>query len=98
MRKLKRVCETCHHEWGRETEDFCNRCFDGGFDGYPQWQPMTNGDRVRHMGDEQLRDLWARTEFETPVCDFDKCDYPDFVCSACPKAFYEWLKEVAKDE
>ena len=58
---------------------------------------MTNGDKVRQMTDEQLRDLWTRLEFEIPVCDFDKCEYQDFSCSCCPKAFYEWLKKEAKE-
>ena len=90
-------CSNCHF-LDKPLEDTpCKGCSD--FDEPSGWQPMTNGDRVRHMTDEQLRDLWARTEFDVPICDCgDGCEYPNFVCKACPKAFYEWLQEVAKDE
>lgn len=47
-------CSTCHHEWGRESVDYCDKCFNGGADGYPEWMPMTNGDQIRKMTDAEL--------------------------------------------
>lgn len=25
---MERTCKTCHHEWGRETQNHCNQCLD----------------------------------------------------------------------
>ena len=31
----ERNCSTCHHEWGRGSADYCDKCFDGGADRAP---------------------------------------------------------------
>jgi len=91
---MKRECETCHYgNYEYDPKSPCGRnCFSDPE--HPLWSPMTNGDAVRMMTDEELRDLWSRVHFDDaflPDCG-DDCDYINFTCQGCPKTFYNWLK------
>ena len=67
--------------------------------------PETNGDRVRKMTDEQLRDLWNRTFNEDmfpsdDVCSDGRytCKWLNYSCECCPETFFNWLQAEAEDE
>ena len=101
---MKKDCTTCH--WGHEPGG-ASRCFEGvncfAKREHPNWTPETNGDRVRKMTDEQLRDLWGKLEFDPEYIpdgcgDTTDCEWPDFHCRACPETFFNWLQAEAENE
>lgn len=105
--RAKKDCFNCH--WGHQA-GLESRCFDGvncfANSQHPNWTPETNGDRVRKMTDEQLRDLWGNTIFEKHLipkgvpCSGDEvhyCKWPNFSCECCPETFFNWLQAVAEE-
>ena len=54
-------------------------------------KPLTNGDRIRAMSDEELA-KWV-------VCPFDTCGrMPPFDGMICEDCVHEWLQKPAKEE
>ena len=56
---MKKTCCNCH--WGQGAGN--NKiCFPGCFSSHDHynWSPLTNGDMVRQMADEELAELWER--------------------------------------
>ena len=56
---------------------------------------MTNGDWIRSMSDEELRDLFgkSKTMFSCPV---DKDDEECLQMESCIDCFFKWLKQEVK--
>lgn len=55
---MKKSCEKCH--WGDKTEGTpCveQKCMFNWK--HPYWEPLQNGDMVRHMSNEQIADHFA---------------------------------------
>lgn len=86
-----RKCDTC-----RNRGDFCDMCKND--DRYhpkkDYYEPLTNGDRIRAMTDEELAEFLS---FGTLTCsgvDADACSRTDD-CTECRLA---WLKKPAGPE
>ena len=89
---IERMCHT----------DICRECFVEGLNGYSgkpsKWKPLplTNGDRIRAMTDEELawnlifrRDYWI--DWETPVgCYSDQVE--------AHRKTVAWLKQPVEEE
>jgi len=65
------------------------------------WQPETNGDKVRQMTDDELAELWGQTMFpEKYHAGCEKCEKNEsceFLWYACPETFRNWLKAPAEE-
>lgn len=69
------------------------RCHDCGWD--DSKKPMTNGDKIRQMSDEELaKFIWST--HSCAFCPFGQmCDETGITC---PGNYISWLKQEAKDE
>ena len=100
---MERKCANCANCTWRDGKspitDVCIQCRYVDVNGRPQpsnWKPhpMTNGDRIRSMSDEELAKFipdWSYTN----AC---KCDQQPYVdCNnECEKCVAEWLKQQAE--
>ena len=107
---MERTCTNCHF-WNSESKDSLDICFNGlkenncfGRKDHPNWVPMTNGDRVRMMTDEEIAKLreteidskYRCAESEKPF--FAKCEWwPHYGCGFCPNTFLNWLRAPAEE-
>ena len=81
MKDFEKSCSNCHKsfmEYGSAPD--CNSDCMFSFD-HPAWEPMTNGDRVREMTDEDLAWLYSGSELDT----------------RCREKFLDWLKAPAEN-
>lgn len=109
---MKHDCHTC--KYGNEIAiDYkyssCLKLISSGqANNCPDWEPMTNGDRVRQMTNEELMKLWSTEKFDDkyfPGCaadpeavDNDRCKWMNYTCELCPLTFYNWLEAEMEDE
>lgn len=103
MNITKKDCANCHFSYvtGEQTPCFTDgNCFANRK--HPKWAPMWNGDKVRHMSNRELADLWGSTVFETQympeTCTGPDCKWPNFSCECCPETFLSWLNSEVDDE
>ena len=66
--------------------------------GYPNYSPMRNADRIRSMTDEELAVWIAETAACSDWCILNKqCETKgDYEC--CVNVWLDWLKEEVKDD
>lgn len=90
-----RDCSDCH--WYRMDGACFEKCDDCLYDpDHPNWQPMTNYDRVLTFDEDQLVELWSTQEFAEkyqPECGRN-CEYINYTCELCPKTFRNWLRST----
>ena len=91
-----RGCSDCH--WYRLEGAALEKCNDECFydPNHPNWQPMTNYDRVLLMDEDQLVELWSTQKFAEkyqPECGRN-CEYINYTCELCPKTFRNWLRST----
>jgi hypothetical protein len=93
-----RDCSDCH--WYRPEGACFEKCDDCLYDpNHPNWQPMTNYDRVLLMDEDQLVELWSTQKFAEkyqPECAKDGrgCQYWNYTCELCPGTFRNWLRST----
>lgn len=102
---MERKCANCANgtwcDGKNPITDVCIQCRYVDVNDRPQpsnWKPhpMTNGDRIRAMTDDELAKFipdWSYTN----ACKCDEQPYVD--CNnECEKCVAEWLKQTAEDE
>jgi len=90
-----RGCSDCH--WYRIDGVYLEKC-DGCLcdPNHPNWQPMTNYDRVLTFDEDQLVELWSTQKFAEkyqPECGRN-CEHINYTCELCPKTFRNWLRST----
>lgn len=80
------IIKTDSHEHYRETEDFARRLIDHA-------KPMTNGDRIRMMSDDEFIELFGYNHFCNKI-PIHNCKAGDMTCCECA---LEWLKEPVEE-
>lgn len=79
-------CDTCRYQDKGENEVPCIECNKRYQNKYT---PMTNGDRIRQMSDEELAvELMCPYGSEGPVCGVNG--------KTCKECTLQWLREVAE--
>lgn len=91
-----RDCSDCH--WYRMENMSHEKCYGGCYESknHPNWQPMTNYDRVLLMNEDQLVELWSTQKFAEkyqPECGRN-CEYINYTCELCPGTFRNWLRST----
>ena len=82
----ERSCSTCKYDGKSLLEFPCNECTNNRCRDH--YAPMTNADRIRQMGDEELAvELMCPYGSEGPVCGVNG--------KTCKECTLEWLLEVA---
>lgn len=87
------TCDDCKHTKRSVFEYPCCTCgFDGN--GHSNWEPQSNGDKIRNMTDEELATVMAES---CKQCAFDS---DDDLCrdNTCKAGYLAWLKQEAKHE
>ena len=94
-----RGCSDCH--WYRMENMSSEKCYGGCYESrnHPNWQPMTNYDRVLTFDEDQLVELWSTQKFAEkyqPECakDGKGCQYWNYTCELCPGTFRNWLRST----
>lgn len=81
----ERSCSTCKYDGKSADEAPCVECKHRYMDKYA---PLTNGDRIRQMSDEELAvELMCPYGSEGPVCGVNG--------KTCKECTLQWLREVA---
>ena len=95
-------CEMCKHK-DSDFYDLCCECeYPENSDDPPtlyEPKPMTNGDRIRRMTDEELAEMFERWVVDCgcnnvpceKVCEERRSKYQEIICRQC---WLEWLKET----
>ena len=84
----ERKCDTCRHQG-----DFwvCDTCIhDESLK--DNFEPLTNGDRIRRMTDEELAKFLSFRAFTCPGVDADDCSRTD----DCTECRLSWLRKPAE--
>lgn len=56
--------------------------------------PMTNGERIRAMSDEELADFYVASLRCPPGKNVGRCE----IVGVCKDCWFEWLKQAAEEE
>ena len=99
------VCPKCgstntHDNWSCPDDhglwiDHNWRCRDCGWDDSKK-KPMTNGDKIRAMSDDELATWWSKYADCDNCRIWKDCELSD--TSNCREALLHWLKREAKSE
>lgn len=87
---MKGNCGDCDRRWTCDINpEDCNE--------WPDPVPMTNGDRIRAMSDEELACVLCDGDI---VCDICEIAGTDFACepSYCRRATIDWLQQPAEGD
>nr|DAP41979.1 MAG TPA: hypothetical protein [Bacteriophage sp.] len=84
------ICKTCKYRYKDESEEPCAHCTKNAVDNY---EPMTNGDYIRSLSDEELAQIVMcpnEIGFDEIVCDRDN--------QHCSKCTLRWLEAEREAE
>lgn len=84
-------CKTCKYRGLDETQEPCAHCIKNAVDNY---EPMTNGDYIRSLSDEELAQIVMCPKQFDEVFETE-CEQDDTKCNQCT---LRWLEQENKSE